>query len=160
MRTLSALFAVVLLSATSAQVNAQPAPAYSPAGALNCTMSPSVGLIVAGTQTLNCLFTPNVGMPEVYEGRITTVGIDIGVTGGGTLGWAVLMSSPAPFPGGMLAGNYGGASADASVIVGGGANVLIGGSNRSVALQPLSVQGQVGVNLSAGLTGLELRRAP
>ena len=55
-----------------------------------------------------------------------------------------------------LAGTYAGASAEASVGAGLGANVLVGGSNRTIALQPLSVQGQTGVNLAVGVTGLTL----
>ena len=38
-----------------------------------------------------------------------------------------------------------------------GGNVLVGGSNNSIALQPLSLQGQVGLNVAAGLESLELR---
>jgi Protein of unknown function (DUF992) len=162
MKTLSALVALVLLSAIAGQVEAQPAgqPGYAPAGALNCTMSSSVGVIIAGSQDLRCVFTPTVGIPENYVGRITTVGIDIGVTTGGVLGWAVLMAGSTPYPPAALGGNYVGASADVSVGIGGGANILIGGNNRAFALQPLSTQAQTGLNLAAGLTGLELRFVP
>ena len=60
---------------------------------------------------------------------------------------------------GMLAGTYVGATAEVSIAAGLGANVLVGGSNRSVALQPLSVQGQVGLNIAAGIGALELHLA-
>ena len=56
----------------------------------------------------------------------------------------------------MLTGTYTGASAEVSVAAGLGANVLVGGSNRTVALQPLSVQGQVGLDIAAGIGQLEL----
>src|SRR3954453_7380814 len=134
MKALSALVALALLS-FAGPVQAQPA-GYAPAGALNCAMLPSVGLIVAGSQELRCVFTPTVGIPENYVGRITTVGIDIGITTGGALGWAVLMAGSTVYPPAALGGNYVGASADASVIVGGGANILFGGNNRAFALQP------------------------
>jgi hypothetical protein len=123
-------------------------------------MLPSVGLIVAGSQELRCIFTPTLGVPENYVGRFTTVGIDIGFTTGGTLGWAVLMGGSTPYPPTALGGNYVGATADASVVIGGGANILVGGNNRAFALQPLSAQAQTGLNLSAGLSSLELRFVP
>jgi hypothetical protein len=87
------------------------------------------------------------------------IGLDLGITAGGAMAWAVLTSAPTPSRGG-LAGHYGGASGDISVGVGVGANVLIGGSNKSVALQPLSIEGQVGLNLALGIAGLELQPAP
>ena len=159
MKPLSALVAFALLSLAVGRVEAQPS-GYAPAGSLNCSMSPSVGLIVASSQELQCVFTPTVGRPENYVGRTTTVGLDIGIRTGGVLGWAVLMAGSTVYPPASLGGNYVGASADASVVVGGGANLLFGGNNRTFALQPLSAQAQTGLNLSAGLTSLELRFVP
>ena len=159
MKALSALIALALLSFVTPGAQAQPGT-YAPAGSLNCAMAPSVGMIVAGVKEMNCVFTPTLGPPERYVGRITTVGVDIGVTTGGTFGWAVLMAGATPYPPAGLGGNYAGASADASIVVGGGGNILVGGNNRAFALQPLSVQAQTGLNLSAGLTGLELRYVP
>ena len=106
---------------------------------------------------MNCLFTPSYpAPPEQYVGTITKVGLDIGVTGGGQLVWAVHMSTTRRR--GVLAGSYAGASrgGDASV-VGLGANVLVGGNDRSVALQPLSIQGQVGLNVAAGIAEIALQ---
>lgn len=159
MKSLSALIALVLLSFVAGRAEAQPGR-YAPAGSLNCAIAPSVGMIVAGIKEMDCVFTPTLGPPERYVGRITTVGVDIGVTTGGSLGWAVLMAGSTPYPPAGLGGNYAGASADVSVVVGGGGNILVGGNNRAFALQPLSVQAQTGLNLSAGLAGLELRYAP
>ena len=158
MKSLSALIALLLIS-IAGPANAQ-AGRYAPAGSLNCSIAPSVGMIVAGVKEMNCIFTPTMGPPERYVGRITTIGIDIGVTTGGAFGWAVLMAGNTPYPPAGLGGDYVGASADASVIVGGGGNILVGGNNRAFALQPLSAQAQTGVNLSAGLTSLELRFVP
>jgi hypothetical protein len=158
MKALSALIAFVLLSLTG-HAKAQPGQ-YAPAGSLNCSIAPSVGMIIAGVKEMTCVFTPTLGPPERYVGRITTVGVDIGVTTGGSFGWAVLMAGNTPYPPAGLGGNYAGAGADASVVIGGGGNILIGGNNRAFALQPLSVQAQTGLNLSAGLTGLELRYVP
>ena len=158
MKSLSALIAFLVLS-IGGPLNAQPGR-YAPAGSLNCTIAPSVGLIVAGTKGMNSVFTPTMGPPERYVGRITTVGLDLGVTTGGALGWAVLMAGATPYPPAGLGGHYVGASADASVGIGGGANLLVGGNDRAFALQPLSAQAQTGLNVSAGLSGLELRYVP
>ena len=68
--------------------------------------------------------------------------------------WAVY--APTNRQRGALSGTYAGAAAEASVIAGLGANALIGGSNRTIALQPFSVQGQVGLNIAAGVAGLDL----
>ena len=90
---------------------------------------------------------------------MNTVGLDIGITAGGALGWAVFAPTQGPPPGG-LAGVYVGASGEVSLGIGGGANVLIGGSNRTIALQPVSVEGELGVNLALGVSGLSLNWVP
>src|SRR4029077_2821629 len=104
----------------------------------------------------NCSFTPAITGPiEFYAGTLTKVGVDLGITTGGVMVWTVY-APPSRFAG-ALAGSYGGATAEASVIAGVGANVLIGGSNRTVELQPVSLQGQTGLNVAAGVAGIELR---
>jgi len=127
------------------------------AGTLECSLSSSIGLVVGSQRNINCLFRTGGRPPEPYEGTITRIGLDLGITTGGAIIWAVFANGDT-FPG-MLAGSYVGASAEASVAAGLGANVLIGGSNRTVALQPLSVQGQVGLNVAAGIGNLELHLA-
>ena len=125
-------------------------------GQLTCGISGGIGLIVGSQRALNCTFAPAVGGPiEIYEGTLTKIGIDIGVTTGGELTWTVF--APTSRPAGALAGDYAGASAEASVGAGVGANVLVGGSDRAVALQPLSLQGQIGLNVAAGVAGIDLR---
>jgi hypothetical protein len=94
--------------------------------------------------------------PENYLGEITTVGLDIGVTGGGVLIWSVFMPTRGSQYG-SLAGSYGGVSGDVSLGVGVGGNLLVGGSDRSITLQPFSVEGGVGVNLAVGVSGMALR---
>jgi hypothetical protein len=126
------------------------------AGSLTCDVSAGIGLIIGSQRNVSCTFTPSLPGPiEYYTGTISKLGVDIGVTGGGVMVWLVF--APATRPAGALAGNYVGGSAEASVIAGVGANALVGGSNRSVALQPLSVSGQVGLNIAAGVAGLDLR---
>jgi len=150
------LSAILLLSALTAPAVAQQ-PAYTKAGALTCRTSASIGLIVGSRQGLQCVFRPDSGGPEDhYVGTIGRVGLDVGITAGGVLGWAVL-AKVRGLPQGALAGTYAGASGDIALGIGAGANVLVGGSHRSVALQPVSVEGQVGVNLALGVARLTLR---
>ena len=127
------------------------------AGGLSCKLSPTVGLIIGSRQQIQCTFTPSTGgRVEYYSGHIGRLGLDLGVTGGGRMIWGVLARTT-KLPPRTLAGTYVGASGDASVGVGGGANVLVGGSNRTISLQPLSLQGQVGVNLALGVARMTLR---
>ena len=147
--TSAALVLAALMGSAQAQERIQ-------AGSLTCDVSAGIGLIIGSQRNVSCTFTPSLPGPiEYYTGTISKLGVDIGVTGGGVMVW--LVWSPTTRPVGGLSGNYVGASAEASVVAGLGANALVGGSNRSVALQPLSVSGQVGLNIAAGVAGLDLR---
>jgi hypothetical protein len=133
------------------------APSGTKVGTLNCELAPSIGFIVGSHQPMRCRYTPDGPFPpEFYEGVINTIGLDIGFTSGGVMTWAVVAPTVGP-PRGGLAGVYVGASGNVTAGVGVGANVLFGGSGRSIALQPLSVQGQTGLDLTLGVSGLELR---
>jgi hypothetical protein len=137
--------------------DAQTPPRWAQVGMLNCKLNPSIGFIIAGHQSMECLFTPNApNPPQAYEGALNTVGLDIGITAGGVMGWAVLAST-AGAPAGALAGEYVGASGDIGLGLGVGANVLLGGSERSIALQPVSVEGSVSINVTLGVSALKLR---
>jgi uncharacterized protein DUF992 len=148
--------AVVALAVASAD----PAAAQRiKAGLLTCDVSGGIGFIIGSQKQVSCVFAPEFpGPQEVYTGSISKFGLDIGITGGGVMVWAVFTSTTDRGPG-FLAGDYVGASAEASIAVGLGANVLVGGSNRTVALQPLSVSGEVGLNLAIGVAELSLRPA-
>ena len=127
------------------------------AGTLSCDVSGGIGLIIGSHKTMSCRFDPVAPgwLPEAYSGSIGKLGIDLGATTRGQMVWAVFAAgSPAP---GALAGDYAGATAEATFAVGLGANVLVGGSHRSIALQPVSVTGQTGLNLAAGVAVLRLR---
>jgi hypothetical protein len=129
-------------------------------GTLRCNLAPSVGLLVIERQRLSCTYTPDGPFPpETYFGSFTIVGAAIGFNRGGRMVWAVL----APVSNrvrGALAGTYVGASADVAVGAGLGANALVGGSHRSIALQPLSVEANTGLDLTAGVSKLRLHFAP
>jgi hypothetical protein len=146
--------AAVMMTAT---IPADAQPRRVQVGSLACSISAGVGLVVASQRNVSCNFQPDNGPPEVYIGTMTRVGVDVGFTTGGAMVWGVFADTNRYA--GMLSGTYAGATAEATAGAGLGANVLIGGSNRSVALQPLSVQGQVGLNVAAGIGALELHLA-
>lgn len=150
------LVTAAMFSGIAGPAAAQPANGTK-AGVLTCRTSASLGLIIGSHQKLACSFAPNAGgHPEHYVGHINRLGLDLGVRAGGAMVWAVV----APTSGyhhGALAGQYVGASGSVSVGLGAGAHALVGGSHRSFALQPLSVEGHAGVNLALGVAGLTLR---
>ena len=136
------------------------APQGTKAGVLTCKPAPSIGLLIGSRQRMSCRYDPNGGgPPEFYTGVMNNIGLDIGITAGGALAWGVIAPTSGPMRG-ALAGTYVGASGSIGVGVGVGANVLVGGSNRTISLQPLSVEGSVGVNLSLGVSGLTLTWVP
>jgi hypothetical protein len=126
-------------------------------GVLNCTAASSTGFIVGSTRDLRCRFNRQ-GRDEVYTGKISKFGLDIGTTQQVQIAWAVLAPT-SNLPSRSLIGAYGGVSAEATLGVGVGANALIGGSAKSIVLQPLSVQSQQGLNIAAGVTSLQLSAA-
>jgi hypothetical protein len=147
--------AALLSLAMSLPAQAQ-RPVWEQSGTLNCDVSGGIGFVVGSQRQVNCLFTPSYpAPPEQYVGTITKVGLDVGFTGAGQLVWQVLQSTTRRR--GVLAGSYAGASAEATVGAGLGANVLVGGNDRSVALQPLSIQGSVGLNVAAGIAEIALQ---
>jgi len=152
----AALIAAAALATTAATpVNAQPRRVQ--VGTLACSISAGVGLLIGSQRNVACNFQPDNGPPEAYTGTITRVVVDVGFTTGGAMVWGVFTDTNRYA--GMLTGTYAGATAEATLAAGLGANVLIGGSNHSVALQPLSVQGQVGLNIAAGVGALEIHLA-
>ncbi|WP_108662193.1 DUF992 domain-containing protein [Acuticoccus kandeliae] len=125
------------------------------AGELRCKISGGLGLIIGSRKSLECTFSNLNGTTEIYDGTITKLGLDIGETQEGELVWGVLAPSSSVAPG-ALAGGYYGVAAGVTAGVGVGANVLVGGFDRSISLQPLSVQGQVGADIAAGVAEMRL----
>lgn len=157
-RLLIAAFSFTALWIVSA--TAQGPQPWTQVGSLMCKVDPSVGFIIAGHQPMQCTYTPGLAPspPDYYDGAINTVGLDIGVDAGSVLGWGVFAPTKG-MPAGALAGEYVGASGDLGLGIGAGANVLVGGSGRTVALQPLSLQGSIAINAVLGLSSLKLRPA-
>jgi len=155
------MFRYMIGAAALAMVVALAEPAAAQrirAGLLTCDVSGGIGLVLGSQKQVSCVYNPDFpGPQEAYVGTFTKFGLDIGVTGAGVMVWAVFTDSTrGP---GFLAGDYVGATGEVTVAAGLGANVLVGGSNRTVALQPVSVSGQVGLNLAVGLGDLTLRPA-
>jgi len=151
---------LVLAAAAIAMLATSIAGAYAQqrvqVGVLECRGGASIGFIVGSVTNLGCVLRAD-GMPEDrYIATIRKVGLDLGITQESALAWGVFAPTAQLGPGG-LSGNYVGAQGSATLGVGVGGNVLVGGSANSIALQPLSVQGQVGVSVAAGLESLELR---
>lgn len=134
-----------------------PARADAQVGVLSCHSAEASSYIIVSDQPFNCVFTPSNGAPtQFYQAMIRRFGAQIGVSSNVTLGWAVFAPSLRVGPG-ALGGIYGGVSAGAAFGVGVGANGLVGGSNNSFALQPVSVEGQSGFNVVATATAIQLQ---
>jgi hypothetical protein len=163
-RPLIALVGVGLSGAALAQTNQERIPSRSQSdsrggqvqvGVLRCDVSGGIGLIVTSSREMTCRFKPRRGRSEVYSGVVQRFGLDIGATTRGVMSWAVFAPSNTRRSG-ALAGEYVGASAEATVGAGIGANVLVGGFENSLSLQPVSVQAQTGLNFATGVARLTL----
>jgi hypothetical protein len=156
------MFRPLIFSTVTAAALAASAPALAQAvqvGVLECAGGQSVGYVIGSSTALNCVFRPSTGRGGGgYIATVNRVGLDVGVTTTSGVSWLVFAPSR-NLARGALAGHYAGVSANAAVGVGGGANVLAGGSNNTITLQPVSVQGQTGINLAATVTGLDLSPA-
>jgi Protein of unknown function (DUF992) len=152
MRRLFALLAVGALFATAGSAQAR-----VEIGLLDCVVEAGTGFIIGSVKHFSCTFDPANGRrTEHYRGTVRKFGLDIGHTSKTFIKWAVLAPTEASYRPGALAGSYVGASAEVTVGGGVGANALIGGSDRTFVLQPVSVQAQEGLNLAVGLSSFEL----
>lgn len=143
------------LGALALQAPARADPTTVKAGMLTCHVTSGWGFVFGSTRDLRCVFTDN-GRVENYTGKISKFGIDVGYLQSGVIVWAVLAPST-DLAAGALTGDYGGVTAGASAGVGASANALIGGSTKSISLQPVSVEGDKGINLAAGIASISLR---
>lgn len=147
------LFVTALLS-TSASAQGR----RTRTGELTCAGGPSVGLIIGSQQNLRCTFRAfATGRRYAYSGTVRRLGLDIGITSGSRMLWLVFSTRGPRVQRSTLRGTYVGVSGDVSFGLGAGANILVGGFDNSISLQPLSIQGQVGINLAVGVTRLTLR---
>ncbi|PZM08033.1 DUF992 domain-containing protein [Rhizobium tubonense] len=132
--------------------------ARSEVGTLNCDISAGLGVIIGAKQDVSCIFKPSAGgASERYVGNITEFGLDLGEVDKGKMTWLVYTATDRNKD--ALTGSYRGATAEASLGLGAGVNILVGGNDNSLSLQPLSIQGEEGVNLAIGVAALTLRPA-
>jgi hypothetical protein len=141
------------------QAQAQDHAAGVKVGTLSCHEAAGWGFVFGSSHSVRCTFSNANNTSERYEGSISKFGVDIGYQQSGVIVWEVIAPDDHPAPG-ALAGHYGGVTAGASVVVGAGANALVGGSTRSIALQPLSIEGNTGLNVAAGIGELTLKAHP
>lgn len=149
---LAALAAVAMLTGATAQ-----AADRVQVGVLSCTVEPGIGLLIGSSKDVDCSFKRKGQRTEHYSGTINKFGFDVGFTARTEIVWLVFAATDTRYKKGALRGTYVGGSSEFTFGVGLGSNWLVGGSRRSFALQPWSVQGQVGLNASLTFTGLTLR---
>lgn len=153
-------FAAPAFAKSHAPAKPAPAPAKSEAGVkvgtLSCNVESGWGFVFGSSKDVHCTYSPDKGKPARYTGAINKFGVDVGYTEGGVMVWLVVAPTSDVGPD-ALEGEYGGVSAGAAVGVGGSANVLLGGFDKSIALQPLSLEGHQGLNIAAGIAGLDLK---
>ncbi len=153
-----ALVAAAALLATAAAAGP---PAFADeagvkAGFLTCNVSSGFGFIFGSSRSVRCDYSAGPGSADHYTGSITKFGADIGYLSSAVMVWAVFAPTSSVAPGG-IAGNYAGATGSATVGVGAGANVLVGGSDKHFSLQPVSIEGNTGLNVAAGVAALNLK---
>jgi len=154
-----AMSAAVLAAGVFALPTDARAQAGVKVGSLTCNVASGWGFVFGSSRGLRCVYSPVQGAPEHYAGHVNKYGVDIGYTQGGVIVWGVIAPASTLAPG-ALAGSYGGVTAGATVAVGAGANVLVGGSNKSITLQPLSIEGNTGLNVAAGIAAITLKFEP
>jgi hypothetical protein len=125
-------------------------------GTLTCDVEGGWGYVLGSQKDLNCALKTSNGMVSHYSGDITKLGVDIGYTKAGTLIWAVVAPSKDLKPD-ALEGSYGGVTAGATAVVGGNLNVLVGGFDKSITLQPISVEGNTGISVTAAVGAMQLK---
>ena len=151
---LAGVAATLLVGSATAQAQ-QPMQRVQ-VGILECRGGASVGFIVGSVTNLGCVLRAAGQPDDFYVATVRKVGLDLGITQETALAWGVFAPSVRLGPG-ALSGDYAGVQGSAALGVGAGGNVLVGGSNNTIALQPLSLQGQIGVSIAAGLESLELQ---
>lgn len=153
------LMAAAALSALAFSAPAFASPNGVKVGVLTCEVESGWGYVLGSSKDIECSYRPNEGEPDRYTGSITKFGIDIGYTDHGVIVWDVVAPA-SDTRSGALEGGYAGATASATVGAGIGANVLLGGFDKSIALQPVSVVGNTGLDISAGIGAMRLKAMP
>ena len=150
--------AAIAVAGLAIATSANAAPSGVRVGDLTCNVASGWGFVFGSSKDLHCTYRGSNGRREHYTGAISKFGVDVGYTEGGVLVWGVFAPT-SDMRKGALSGDYVGATAQATAGYGAGANVLVGGFNKSFALQPLSVEGSKGLNVAAGIGSISLHEA-
>ncbi len=153
------LMGAAALCALAFAMPAQASPNGVKVGILTCQVDSGWGYVVGSSKDIACNYRPNHGEVDHYVGSMSKFGVDIGYTDHGVIVWDVVAPTSDTRPG-ALEGGYAGATASATVGAGIGANVLLGGFDKSIALQPISVEGNTGLDVAAGIGAMRLEAAP
>src|SRR5690348_5904629 len=127
-------------------------------GVLTCEVASGWGFVFGSSKDLKCVYSSSPGVSEHYIGTIGKFGVDIGYSAATVIAWTVIAPSKDLGPG-ALAGTFTGATGSAAVGVGAGANVLVGGGEKSITLQPVSFQAGTGLNVAGGIAMITLKAA-
>jgi len=160
-RTIGTTLAVAALTTLAGTLPASPAHAEASgtkAGVLTCHVDSGWGFVFGSSRALHCSFSPRPNVEERYQGEVMKFGVDIGYLNSAVIVWTVV--APGQVDKGALAGTYAGATGSATVAGGVGANVLVGGSSKSITLQPVSIEGSTGLNVAGGIAAITLTAAP
>jgi hypothetical protein len=152
------LFTLSAATLVLTSVSPARADASVKAGVLTCQVAEGWSFIFGSSRDLKCTYSGS-GRVEHYTGSISKFGVDIGYLQSGVIVWGVF-SPTADLAAGALGGHYGGATGGAALGVGANANVLVGGSTQSISLQPISVEGDKGINVAAGIAEITLKPQP
>lgn len=162
MKFISKIVAVAGVLGMIGAANATVKPVANPdaavkVGTLTCHFEKSVGLLIGSSKSAECIYDGLNGRQQLYTAHLTNIGVDVGVTSNQTLVWAVI--APGNISPKALNGTYIGVGADATVIGGVTANALVGGLKDSIALQPVSIGAQTGLNVAAGVRSMTIKAA-
>jgi hypothetical protein len=160
MRTkIVSVVAATLLTAGVSTLGVPAQAAGVDAGILTCNVDSGWSFVFGSSRDLRCVYSPRAGVAEHYSGKISKFGVDIGYLSNAVILWGVVAPTVDMAPG-ALAGDFGGVTGSATVGLGAGANVLIGGSNQSISLQPVSIEGNKGLNVAGGIASVSLHYEP
>ncbi|MGJ8573066.1 MAG: DUF992 domain-containing protein [Hoeflea sp.] len=150
------LAASVFAVATIMPLVAKAAPSGDKLGVLECTVDGGIGLLIGSSKKVNCSFAQSNGDVDSYTGSISKLGLDVGITGKSFIKWVVFTPVGAELDDHPLAGKYAGVSTGISLGIGLGANALVGGNDKQIGLQPVSIEGQTGLNVALAISTLTL----
>jgi hypothetical protein len=156
LRIAVAAASMVFLSCWSLTAHAEDSKYTVKTGYLTCHEASGWGFVFGSSRELKCSYSSNGGRVEYYGGSVSKFGADIGYLKSSVILWAVAATTKDLKPG-ALEGHYGGVTASVTLGAGAGANVLVGGFDQSIALQPVSVEGQSGLNVAAGVAEITLK---